>query len=132
MTSTQPTHASTSANEASTVTIIGAGPSGLLLARLLQNAHVPVAVYEAESGPHARNQGGTLDLHPESGIAALKESGLWDEVMRKARTGDAENMKVMKMTGEVMLDENEEKQGGVDGEQGQGEEEDEGRPEIDR
>ena len=92
-----------------------------------------MAVYEAESGPHARNQGGTLDLHPESGIAALKEAGLWDEVMRKARTGDAENMKVMKMTGEVVLDENEEKRQGGEGEQQvKGEEGDEGRPEIDR
>jgi hypothetical protein len=63
-------------------------------------------VYEAESGPNARNQGGTLDLHAETGLKALEAAGLLDVVMSKARTGDAESMKIMRGDGTVVYDEN--------------------------
>lgn len=66
------------------IAIVGAGPSGAALARLLQvlppkHQHsIQVTVFERETQLHDRDQGGTLDLHDETGIAALKLAGLAD------------------------------------------------------
>ena len=58
------------------VAIIGGGPVGLTMARLLQQAGVAVNVYERDRDPQARIWGGPLDLHEGSGQAALKKAGL--------------------------------------------------------
>lgn len=58
------------------VAIIGAGPVGLTMARLLQQEGVNVTVYERDEDPTARIWGGTLDLHETSGQTALKKAGL--------------------------------------------------------
>src|ERR1700744_3921378 len=58
------------------VAIIGGGPAGLTLARLLQMARVDLRVYERDAGPEAQTQGGSLDLHEGSGQFALKRCGL--------------------------------------------------------
>lgn len=60
------------------VAIIGAGPVGLTMARLLQQHNVDVSVYERDRDPHARIWGGTLDLHEHTGQVALKQAGLLD------------------------------------------------------
>ncbi|ASZ13275.1 FAD-dependent monooxygenase [Chitinophaga pendula] len=60
------------------VAIIGAGPVGLTMARLLQQANIAVTVYERDENPQARIWGGTLDLHKESGQRALEKAGLLD------------------------------------------------------
>lgn len=57
----------------SKIAIIGAGPAGLTLARLLQKNSISVTVYEGELDRHSRNQGGSLDLHPKYGQLALRE-----------------------------------------------------------
>jgi len=58
------------------VAIIGAGPVGLTIARLLQQKGITVTVYERDIDPQTRIWGGTLDLHKNSGQQALKKAGL--------------------------------------------------------
>lgn len=59
-----------------TVAIIGGGPGGLTLAKLLQQGGICVKVYERDFDKNARVQGAPLDLHDESGLAALEKAGL--------------------------------------------------------
>jgi tetracycline resistance monooxygenase len=58
------------------IAIIGAGPVGLTMARLLQQKGADITVYERDKDPQARIWGGTLDLHKTSGQQAMKEAGL--------------------------------------------------------
>lgn len=44
-----------------------------------------VTVFEGEPSHDFRSQGGTLDLHTATGLACLKEAGLWDEFLKYAR-----------------------------------------------
>lgn len=69
------------------IAIIGAGPGGLTLARLLQVHDINYIVYERDVDPKPRyiNQGGTLDIHALSGQLALKEGGLFDKFKSIAR-----------------------------------------------
>jgi len=69
------------------VAIIGAGPGGLTLARLLQQQGVDVKVYERDRDQNVRQQGATLDLHYESGLKALREAGLIKEFQQSFRPG---------------------------------------------
>lgn len=69
------------------VAIVGGGPGGLTLARLLQLKDVDVTVYERDIDRHTRIQGGALDLHEESGLAALKRTGLMDAFKANYRPG---------------------------------------------
>lgn len=66
------------------VAIIGAGPVGLTMARLLQQKGVNVAVYERDTDPQARIWGGTLDLHKDSGQEAMKKAGLLESYFSMA------------------------------------------------
>jgi 2-polyprenyl-6-methoxyphenol hydroxylase-like FAD-dependent oxidoreductase len=67
------------------IAIIGAGPAGLMLARLLIQKSIPVTIFEREQCATFRSQGGTLDLHRKSGLYALKEAGLFDQFLEHAR-----------------------------------------------
>jgi len=60
------------------VAIIGGGPGGLTLARLLQLKGANVKVYERDKNRDVRVQGATLDLHFESGLRAIEAAGLLD------------------------------------------------------
>ncbi|KAH8678147.1 tetracycline resistance protein from transposon [Xylariales sp. PMI_506] len=67
------------------IAIIGAGPVGCTLARILHVNGVATTVFESDSSPNYRSQGGSLDLHPKTGIAALKDAQLFDDFKRLAR-----------------------------------------------
>ncbi|KAH7071722.1 hypothetical protein FB567DRAFT_455289 [Paraphoma chrysanthemicola] len=67
------------------IAIIGAGPGGCMLARLLHARNITCTVYEGESSLDVRSQGGTLDLRPKTGLAAIQEAGLWEDFQKHAR-----------------------------------------------
>src|SRR5271166_1342963 len=67
-----------SAVEGKKIAIVGGGPGGLTLARLLQQSGAQVSVYERDQSRSARVQGSALDLHEDSGLAALEAAGLID------------------------------------------------------
>lgn len=67
------------------VAIIGGGPAGCSLARLLLKADISATIFEGEASPDVRGQGGTLDLHTATGLLVLKEAELYDEFTKYAR-----------------------------------------------
>lgn len=69
------------------IAIIGGGPGGLTLARLLQLKGANVKVYERDLNKFARVQGSPLDLHEESGLAALRKANLMDEFKKNYMPG---------------------------------------------
>ncbi|MBS1633995.1 MAG: FAD-dependent monooxygenase [Bacteroidetes bacterium] len=67
------------------IAIVGGGPAGLTLARLLQIKGADVKVYERDANKNVRVQGATLDLHEGSGLEAMKRAGLLDEFYKHHR-----------------------------------------------
>ena len=100
------------------VTIIGAGPSGLTLARLLQIRGIKVRIFEQDPSSEARDQGGTLDLHDDGGQKALFEAKLENEFKKLARP-EGQSAKILDRNGNVLFE-------------GFGNPDDMSRPEIDR
>ncbi|KAK0511598.1 hypothetical protein JMJ35_006171 [Cladonia borealis] len=72
------------------IAIVGAGPAGCILARLLQPLKVDLTIFESDPSPNIRAQGGTLDLHEETGLYALRKANLYADFLQLARfNGDA-------------------------------------------
>ncbi|MNS64371.1 FAD-dependent urate hydroxylase [compost metagenome] len=88
------------------VAIIGGGPGGLTLARLLQQKGVDVKVYERDLNSNVRTQGATLDLHENSGLKALISANLLDTFKTRYRPG-AEKGRVIDKEGNILFDEHE-------------------------
>ncbi|MED3351887.1 NAD(P)/FAD-dependent oxidoreductase [Bacillus thuringiensis] len=72
-------------NSKKQIAIIGAGPGGLTLARILQQAGFEPLIYERESSPTERSQGGTLDLETHTGQKALQVAGLMKKFEKVCR-----------------------------------------------
>ena len=66
------------------VAIIGAGPVGLTMARLLQLKGIDVTVYERDKDPLTRISGGPLDLHKDLGQLAMQTAGLLERYYEMA------------------------------------------------
>lgn len=73
---------------APSIAIVGAGPCGLTLARLLECRGIDYVVYERDESDISNRRGGSLDIHAETGQLALKEAGLFDEFKKHARYED--------------------------------------------
>ena len=85
------------------IAIIGGGPGGLTLARLLQLKGLTVKVYERDINKEARIQGGALDLHTGSGLAALEKAGLMEAFKSNFRPG-AELVRVVNNQAKIFSD----------------------------
>jgi 2-polyprenyl-6-methoxyphenol hydroxylase-like FAD-dependent oxidoreductase len=83
--------------------IVGAGPGGLTLARVLQVHGIESVVFESDSSPDARTQGGTLDIHVESGQLALHEARL-DAEFRVHMRAEGEDLRIADRNGNVLVD----------------------------
>ena len=86
------------------VAVIGGGPGGLTLAKLLQLKGVAVKVYERDINAAARVQGATLDLHYESGLKAIEAAGLMDAFKASYRPG-ADKGRVVDKHAKIVYDE---------------------------
>nr|WP_068892367.1 NAD(P)/FAD-dependent oxidoreductase [Pedobacter panaciterrae] len=86
------------------VAIIGGGPGGLTLARLLQLKGANVKVYERDINAAARVQGATLDLHHGSGLKAVEAAGLMDAFKATYRPGN-EKGRVLDKYANIVYDE---------------------------
>ncbi|MEU0430545.1 NAD(P)/FAD-dependent oxidoreductase [Streptomyces sp. NPDC006290] len=85
------------------IAIIGAGPGGLTCARILQQHGITAAVHDLDTSPTARDQGGTLDMHPDSGQHALRAAGLWDDFLARARP-EGQQMRLVGRDGRILFD----------------------------
>jgi 2-polyprenyl-6-methoxyphenol hydroxylase-like FAD-dependent oxidoreductase len=102
------------------LTFLSGGPGGLMLACLLQHNNIPCSIFEQEKSRLARSQGGTLDIHRDSGQEALAQAGLMDEFRCHMRL-EGTAMRFMDAQGQVLADHD-----------GEDEPEEASRPEIDR
>lgn len=85
------------------IAIIGGGPGGLTLARLLQLQGANVKVYERDKDKNGRQQGATLDLHETSGLEALRRAGLMETFYAHYRP-DAGKMRVVDQQARIRMD----------------------------
>ncbi|MFF2353406.1 FAD-dependent oxidoreductase [Kitasatospora sp. NPDC058115] len=85
-----------------TIAIVGAGPGGLLLARVLHLNGIDAVVYEREAARDARGQGGMLDLHAETGQRALRTAGLTDGFRAIARSA-GQDLRLLEPDGTLLL-----------------------------
>ncbi|GAB4030255.1 FAD-dependent oxidoreductase [Spirosoma jeollabukense] len=85
------------------IAIVGGGPGGLTLARLLQMKGADVKVYERDLNKDARPKGATLDLHEESGLAALREAELMDAFIANYRPG-ADKLRIVDKSATILFD----------------------------
>lgn len=87
------------------IAIVGGGPAGLTLGLLLHQKNIPFIIFELRPRPTEADfaaLSGSLDLHEESGLAALRECNLFDEAM--ALTGDCtQEQRIAAKNGEVIF-----------------------------
>jgi len=88
------------------IAVVGGGPGGLTLAKLLQLKGANVTVYERDINKEVRQQGATLDLHEESGLEALRRANLMNEFKASFRP-DAGRLRVLDDQAIIKMDDHE-------------------------
>lgn len=88
------------------IAVIGGGPGGLMLARLLQMSGLSPVVFERDAHAEERPQGGSLDLHGETGQRAMRLAGLEVEFTAAARPED-QGDRLYDVDGTLLFDRNE-------------------------
>jgi 2-polyprenyl-6-methoxyphenol hydroxylase-like FAD-dependent oxidoreductase len=83
------------------IAIVGGGPGGLTLARLLQQRGAQISVYERDQSRSARVRGSALDLHEDSGLAALEAAGLTEAFWANHRP-DLDSLRLTDTNGTVL------------------------------
>lgn len=99
------------------IAVVGGGLGGLTLARVLHVHGIEAAVLDLDASPSARTQGGMLDIHEETGQAALREARLHEDFLAKVHPG-GQAMRITDKHARILRDEADDGSGG--------------RPEIDR
>ncbi|MFH8462863.1 FAD-dependent oxidoreductase [Streptomyces sp. NPDC017991] len=99
------------------IAIIGGGLGGLTLARVLHVNDIEATVFDLEASAEVRGQGGMLDIHGESGQAALRAADLYDGFRALIHPG-GEALRLVDPQGTVRLAEEDDGSGD--------------RPEVDR
>jgi 2-polyprenyl-6-methoxyphenol hydroxylase-like FAD-dependent oxidoreductase len=84
------------------IAIVGGGPGGLTLARLLQLKGADVKVFERDLDKNARVQGAPLDLHDNSGLAAIRKADLLEEFKQNYLVG-ADRELIMNENAEIFF-----------------------------
>lgn len=83
------------------ITIIGAGPAGLTVARLLQMRGAAVRLFELDASFSARGQIGiSFDIHDDGGQKAIKKAKLFDEFKKFARP-EGQSLKILDKYGKI-------------------------------
>ncbi|MEH2314162.1 MAG: NAD(P)/FAD-dependent oxidoreductase [Nostoc sp.] len=90
------------------IAIVGGGPGGLTLARLLQLKGANVKVYERDFNKEARMIGSPLDMHEESGMEALRKANLVGEFKKNFRPG-ADKMLIFNERAKIFFSDHETK-----------------------
>ena len=84
------------------ITIVGAGMGGLTLASVLHRNGITAVVYDADLSATSRPQGGMLDIHQDTGQAALQAAGLL-EAFGKLTLQHGDAMRILDKTGAVRM-----------------------------
>jgi 2-polyprenyl-6-methoxyphenol hydroxylase-like FAD-dependent oxidoreductase len=87
------------------VAILGGGPGGLTLARLLQLKGADLKVYERDFNKESRVQGAIVDLHFDSGLKVMTAAGLLDSFKEVYMRG-ADKYRMVDKNANIYIDEN--------------------------
>ncbi|CAM1508625.1 Fc.00g054730.m01.CDS01 [Cosmosporella sp. VM-42] len=86
------------------IAIVGGGPAGLIMGVLLHKYRIPFTIFELRQKPteeELAKPSGMLDLHGASGLAAIKECGVYDDFV--PLTGECtEDFRVAERNGKVL------------------------------
>ncbi|KAF9048214.1 FAD/NAD(P)-binding domain-containing protein [Hymenopellis radicata] len=86
------------------IAIVGAGPSGLTFARILHQGGITPTLFELDASASARGQGGSLDIHEQTGQRAIAAAGLTAEFQKIVRP-EGDTLRLADKTGFLHIDE---------------------------